>query len=89
METDSLVLTLPKPKKTSSFFLSVYLLNLKYFPGDFAILFNVGMSYKMTMAFNFLSACVCYLGLITALIMGTKTSAVSGSIRLPKECPTV
>ena len=28
------------------------------------------------MAFNFLSACVCYLGLIIGLILGTKTAAV-------------
>jgi len=51
-------------------------LNLKCFPGDFAILLNAGMSYKMAMAFNFLSACACYLGLIIGLILGTKTSAV-------------
>lgn len=45
-------------------------------PGDFAVLLNAGMSYKMAMAFNFLSACSCYLGLVIGLLLGYTTSAV-------------
>jgi len=52
------------------------LLNFTCLPGDFAILLNAGMSYKMALAFNFLPACARYLGLIIGLILGTKTSAV-------------
>ena len=61
---------------TSWYYLKLLLIVFNYFQGDFAILLNAGMSYKMAMAFNFLSACVCYLGLIIGLILGTKTSAV-------------
>ena len=32
--------------------------------GDFAVLLNSGMSVKQAMAYNFLSACTCYLGLV-------------------------
>lgn len=45
-------------------------------PGDFAVLLNAGMSYKMAMGFNFLSACSCYLGLVIGLLLGYTTSAV-------------
>ena len=61
---------------TSWYYLKLLLIVFNYFQGDFAILLNAGMSYKMALAFNFLSACVCYLGLIIGLILGTKTSAV-------------
>ena len=47
-----------------------------WFSGDFAVLLNAGMSYKTAMAFNFLSACTCYLGLIIGLLLGYSTSAV-------------
>ena len=44
--------------------------------GDFAVLLNAGMGYRTAMFFNFLSACVCYLGLVAGLILGYKTTAV-------------
>ena len=47
-----------------------------FMAGDFAVLLNAGMSYKMAMGFNFLSACSCYLGLVIGLLLGYATSAV-------------
>ena len=47
-----------------------------FLTGDFAVLLNAGMTYKAAMAFNFLSACSCYLGLIIGLLLGYSTSAV-------------
>ncbi|XP_077978112.1 metal cation symporter ZIP14-like [Glandiceps talaboti] len=41
--------------------------------GDFAILLNSGMSVKKALLFNFLSACMCYLGLVTGIILGEYT----------------
>lgn len=38
--------------------------------GDFAILINSGMSYKMALLFNFLSACSCYAGLFIGISIG-------------------
>ena len=49
---------------------------LNFLAGDFAVLLNAGMSYKMAMGFNFLSACSCYLGLVIGLLLGYATSAV-------------
>ncbi|KAJ7381160.1 hypothetical protein OS493_004759 [Desmophyllum pertusum] len=56
--------------------LAIFCEELPHELGDFAILLNAGMSYKMAMGYNFLSACSCYLGLVIGLILGTKTSAV-------------
>ena len=61
---------------TCCYYLKLHLIIFNCFPGDFAILLNAGMSYKMAMAFNFLSACSCFLGLVVGLVLGTKTSAV-------------
>ena len=61
---------------TCCYYSKLFLIIFNCFPGDFAILLNAGMSYKMAMAFNFLSACSCFLGLVVGLVLGTKTSAV-------------
>ena len=54
------------------------LLSVKFnlFVGDFAILLNSGLTYKEAMVANFLSACVCYLGLVIGLVLGYATHAV-------------
>ncbi|XP_028393681.1 zinc transporter ZIP14-like isoform X3 [Dendronephthya gigantea] len=44
--------------------------------GDFAILLNSGLSYKKAMLANFLSACLCYIGLVMGLVLGYATHAV-------------
>ncbi|XP_078366746.1 metal cation symporter ZIP14-like isoform X1 [Oculina patagonica] len=56
--------------------LAIFCEELPHELGDFAILLSAGMSYKMAMGFNFLSACACYLGLVIGLILGTKPQAV-------------
>ena len=43
--------------------------------GDFAILLNSGMTVKRALMYNFLSACMCYLGLIVGTILGENTTA--------------
>ncbi|XP_060074579.1 metal cation symporter ZIP14-like [Ylistrum balloti] len=43
--------------------------------GDFAILINAGMSMKKALMYNFLSACMCYLGLIVGMLLGENTHA--------------
>ncbi|XP_033751567.1 zinc transporter ZIP14-like [Pecten maximus] len=43
--------------------------------GDFAILINAGMSMKKALMYNFLSACMCYLGLIVGTLLGENTTA--------------
>lgn len=43
--------------------------------GDFAILLNAGMSIKRALMYNFLSACMCYFGLIVGTLLGENTSA--------------
>ena len=42
--------------------------------GDFAILLNSGMSMRMALLCNFLSACTCYIGLIIGINIGELTS---------------
>ncbi|XP_077979107.1 metal cation symporter ZIP14-like [Glandiceps talaboti] len=41
--------------------------------GDFAILLNSGMSVKKALCYNFLSACMCYLGLVCGILLGEHT----------------
>ncbi|XP_070565027.1 metal cation symporter ZIP14-like [Ptychodera flava] len=43
--------------------------------GDFAILLNAGMSVKKALCYNFLSACMCYLGLVIGIILAELTEA--------------
>ncbi|XP_077978983.1 metal cation symporter ZIP14-like [Glandiceps talaboti] len=43
--------------------------------GDFAILLNSGMPVKKALLFNFLSACMCYLGLVVGIFLGEYTDA--------------
>ncbi|XP_078333972.1 metal cation symporter ZIP8-like isoform X2 [Crassostrea virginica] len=43
--------------------------------GDFAILLNSGMTVKKALLYNFLSACMCYLGLVLGIIVGANTTA--------------
>lgn len=38
--------------------------------GDFAVLLQAGMSVKQALLFNFLSACLCYLGLAIGIAIG-------------------
>ena len=45
------------------------------FAGDFAILLNSGMSVKRALLYNFLSACMCYIGLIVGTLLGENTKA--------------
>nr|XP_053630155.1 metal cation symporter ZIP14-like [Cherax quadricarinatus] len=41
--------------------------------GDFAVLLNAGMTMKQAVAYNFLSATTCYLGLIFGILLGEFT----------------
>ncbi|KAH3888176.1 hypothetical protein DPMN_012205 [Dreissena polymorpha] len=43
--------------------------------GDFAVLLNAGMKMKKAVLYNFMSACMCYLGLIVGIILGENTAA--------------
>lgn len=43
--------------------------------GDFAILINAGMSYRVALFFNFLSACCCFLGLAVGITLGENFGA--------------
>ncbi|XP_002739136.1 metal cation symporter ZIP14-like [Saccoglossus kowalevskii] len=43
--------------------------------GDFAILLNAGMSVKKALTYNFLSACMCYLGLVCGILLTNHTDA--------------
>ncbi|GAB1604879.1 metal cation symporter ZIP14-like isoform X1 [Argonauta hians] len=43
--------------------------------GDFAILLNSGMTLKKALLFNFLSACMCYVGLIFGILLAEVTAA--------------
>lgn len=41
--------------------------------GDFAVLLNAGMTMKQAVAYNFLSATTCYLGLVLGIVLGEFT----------------
>ncbi|KAK7098132.1 metal cation symporter ZIP14-like isoform X2 [Littorina saxatilis] len=43
--------------------------------GDVAILLHSGMSMKRALFLNFLSACVCYVGLVLGIVLGENTEA--------------
>lgn len=43
--------------------------------GDFAILLNSGMKFKQALMYNFMSACMCYVGLIFGIILGDTTES--------------
>ncbi|XP_052280033.1 metal cation symporter ZIP14-like [Dreissena polymorpha] len=43
--------------------------------GDFAVLLNAGMRMKKALMYNFMSACMCYLGLIVGIFLGENTAA--------------
>lgn len=42
--------------------------------GDFAILLNSGMTVKQALKYNFLSACMCYFGLVIGIVIGEMTN---------------
>ncbi|KAL4224687.1 hypothetical protein ACF0H5_015383 [Mactra antiquata] len=43
--------------------------------GDFAVLLNAGMKIKKAVCYNFISACMCYIGLVVGIFLGENTSA--------------
>ncbi|PVD34008.1 hypothetical protein C0Q70_05270 [Pomacea canaliculata] len=43
--------------------------------GDFAILLNAGMRLRKALMYNFLSACMCYFGVIVGVALGQHTTA--------------
>ncbi|XP_046552426.1 metal cation symporter ZIP14-like [Haliotis rubra] len=43
--------------------------------GDFAILLNCGMTVKKALMYNFLSACMCYMGLVIGILLGENASS--------------
>ena len=45
--------------------------------GDFAILLNSGLSMRQALGFNFLSACMCYMGLVVGILVGEMTSGAT------------
>ena len=46
-----------------------------YISGDFAVLLQSGLSMKQAMGYNFLSACMCYLGTAVGILLGEMTGA--------------
>lgn len=54
---------------------SVFCEELPHELGDFAILLNSGMTVKRALMYNFLSACMCYLGLVVGILLGENTMA--------------
>ena len=48
---------------------------LVFLAGDFAVLLTAGMSVKMALLANFLSACSCYVGLVIGIAVGQQTDA--------------
>lgn len=45
------------------------------FAGDIAILLHSGMSMRRALFLNFLSACVCFIGLVLGIVLGENTEA--------------
>ncbi|CAG0885802.1 unnamed protein product [Darwinula stevensoni] len=43
--------------------------------GDLAVLLHAGMSLKQALLYNFLSACVCYIGLVIGIFLGNVDAA--------------
>jgi len=43
--------------------------------GDFAILLNSGMKFKQALMYNFMSACMCYVGLFFGIVLGDTTES--------------
>jgi zinc transporter ZupT len=55
--------------------------------GDFAILLNSGMTVKKALMYNFLSACMCYLGLIVGTLLdGVNKLHVKNPLKFTKKC---
>ncbi|EDO49001.1 predicted protein [Nematostella vectensis] len=50
--------------------IAVFCHELPHELGDFAVLLTAGMSVKMALLANLLSACSCYLGLIIGIVIG-------------------
>lgn len=48
---------------------------LVFLAGDFAVLLTAGMSVKMALLANFLSACSCYVGLAIGIAVGQHNDA--------------
>lgn len=73
----SLVFLIPVGDSATQSKSRMTLYNFIYFflAGDFAILLNSGMTVKKALMYNFLSACMCYLGLVLGLIVGANTTA--------------
>lgn len=50
-------------------------MKLDTFAGDIAILLHSGMSMRRALFLNFLSACVCFIGLVLGIVLGENTEA--------------
>lgn len=57
--------------------LAIFCEELPHELGDFAVLLNAGMKLKRAVMYNFLSACMCYLGMAVGIVLGENTSAHS------------
>lgn len=55
--------------------LAIFCEELPHELGDFAVLLNAGMKLKRAVMYNFLSACMCYLGMAVGIVLGENTSA--------------
>lgn len=55
--------------------LAIFCEELPHELGDFAVLLNAGMSLKRAVMYNFLSACMCYVGMVIGIVLGENTAA--------------
>lgn len=55
--------------------LAIFCEELPHELGDFAVLLNAGMRLKRAVMYNFLSACMCYIGMIIGIVLGENTAA--------------